>query len=131
MDVSLTQVSVAQERGHPDPNAENVAMRRNYVTHQMHLQPSSSGVLSLSRVGQGAASRGPEGIGAAMSVAEMTILQSHQKQPTTQGKPSTFMVAWEVRRSDATKNTDADLGTSCKPFDQEMRLIGMCVFGYH
>ncbi|KAI0681589.1 kinase-like domain-containing protein [Earliella scabrosa] len=57
-----------------------------------------------------------------MSAAEMAILQSHQKQPT-QAKPVTFMVAWEVRRSDATKNTDADMGTSCKPFDQGMRLI--------
>ena len=89
----------------------------------MHLPPSPARLLSPIHPPCGASSpRGSEGHGATTSSAEMAIIQAHQKQPA---QAKTLMVSWEVRRSDATKNTDADLGTSCKPFDEDMRLVGM------
>ena len=60
-----------------------------------------------------------------MSSAEMTIIQAHQRKQPTRAKTSTFMVSWEVRRSDATRNTDPDLGTSCKQFEEDMMVVGM------
>ena len=83
---------------------------------QMHLPPSPAPLLSPVHLL-------PENMH--MSSAEMAIIQAHKPKQPTREKTSTFLVSWEVRRSDATKNTDADLGTSCKSFDGDMRIVGM------
>ena len=107
---------VTRESGLPNPNLMLGPLdRRLLVEKQMHLPPSPAQLLSPVHLPGGAK----------MSVAEMTIIHAHKPKQPTRAKTSTFLVAWEVRRSDATKSTDADLGTSCKPFDEDTRLVGM------
>ena len=55
----------------------------------------------------------------------MSVLQTHQKKPEQSG---TFMIAVEVRRSDAIKTTDADFGISVQPYSETLLLIGEDLF---
>ena len=61
------------------------------------------------------------GWGPTLSPAEMGVLQTHQKTPELS---ATYMVAVEVRRSDAIKTTDADFGVSIRPYAETLLLIG-------
>ena len=84
----------------------------------MHLSPSPAHTPPLTHSSGETATRG---WGPALSPAEMTVLQNHHK---TSELSATYMIAVEVRRSDAIKTTDADFGVSIRPYPETLLLIG-------
>lgn len=67
--------------------------------------------------------------GATTPVGETTAMTSHQEKVGE--RSSTILVAFEARRSDNPKTTDASLGMACQPYSDKLTMLRVSLLQPH